>query len=199
MKVDICPPLLQGQICDILTPASYESLPAPSGHTDSHTLDKYIRGGEEGRALILDRCRAFDLFASVNAHLWFFHSALGLYIRFCNILLYFLLYNGEVLCAVTVALRFANWNKLRKRRSETVFVNLLRRSPKESGRYEQPYLSSQPARLHRLNKDVQPKNSLSWCQRGTYVIQETFFESINFLLWRGPDIQQMNFVWWRYV
>jgi hypothetical protein len=48
------------------TPASYESLPAPSGHTDSHTLDTYIWGG---RALILDRCRAFDLFSSVHAHL----------------------------------------------------------------------------------------------------------------------------------
>jgi hypothetical protein len=50
-----------------LTPASYESLPAPSGHTDSHTLDTYISGG--GGALILDRCRAFDLFESVDAHL----------------------------------------------------------------------------------------------------------------------------------
>ncbi len=33
---------VQGQICDILTPASYESLPAPSGHTDSHTLDHRV-------------------------------------------------------------------------------------------------------------------------------------------------------------
>jgi hypothetical protein len=33
------------------TPASYEPLPAPSGHTDSHTFDTYIWG--EG-ALILD-------------------------------------------------------------------------------------------------------------------------------------------------
>ncbi len=41
---------VQGQICDILTPASYESVPAPSGHTDSHTLDTYIWRG----ALILD-------------------------------------------------------------------------------------------------------------------------------------------------
>jgi hypothetical protein len=48
------------------TPASYESLPAPSGHTDSHTLDTYIWGVG---ALILDRCRVFDLFASVDAHL----------------------------------------------------------------------------------------------------------------------------------
>ncbi len=36
---------MQGQICDILTQASYVSLPAPSGHTDSHTLDAYIWGG----------------------------------------------------------------------------------------------------------------------------------------------------------
>jgi hypothetical protein len=34
-----------GQICAILTPARYEPLPAPSGHTDSHTLDTYIWGG----------------------------------------------------------------------------------------------------------------------------------------------------------
>jgi hypothetical protein len=60
---------VQGQICDILTQASYESLPAPSGHTDSHTLNL---GG--GGALILDRCRAFNLFASVNAHLCVLHT-----------------------------------------------------------------------------------------------------------------------------
>ncbi len=61
---------VQGKICDILTPASYESLTALSGHTYPHTLDTYIRGGGRGgRALILDRCRAFDVFASVDAHL----------------------------------------------------------------------------------------------------------------------------------
>ncbi len=60
---------VQGQICDILTPASYKSLPAPSGHTDSHTLDTCICGGGGGGALILNRCRAFDLFESVDAHL----------------------------------------------------------------------------------------------------------------------------------
>ncbi len=54
---------VQGQICDILTQASYESLPAPG--IQIPTLDTYIWG-----ALILDRCRAFDLFASVDAHLW---------------------------------------------------------------------------------------------------------------------------------
>ncbi len=59
---------VQGQICDILAPASYESLPAPSGDTDSHTLVTYIWG----EALILGRCRAFDLFACVDTHLCFF-------------------------------------------------------------------------------------------------------------------------------
>jgi hypothetical protein len=65
---------VQGQICHILTPASYEPLPAPSGHTDSHSLDTYIWGGGRGGALILDQCRAFDLFASVDAHLCFQHT-----------------------------------------------------------------------------------------------------------------------------
>jgi hypothetical protein len=64
---------VQGQICDILTQASYESLPV--GHTDSHTLDTYIWGRGRGWALILDQCRAFDLFASVDAHLCSFHTA----------------------------------------------------------------------------------------------------------------------------
>ncbi len=67
---------MQGQICDILTPASYESLPAPSGHTDSHILDTYIWGGGGLLSEIVDRCRAFDLFASVDAHLWIQRSAL---------------------------------------------------------------------------------------------------------------------------
>ncbi len=53
---------VQGQICE---PSYNESVPAPSGHTDSHTLDTYFWR----RALILDRWRAFDLFASVDAHL----------------------------------------------------------------------------------------------------------------------------------
>jgi hypothetical protein len=39
---------VQGQICDILTQANYESFPAPSGHTDSHFLDTYIWGGGGG-------------------------------------------------------------------------------------------------------------------------------------------------------
>ncbi len=61
---------VQGQICDILRPqlAMNRFLnPAPSGYTDSHTLDTYMGGGRG--ALKLDRCRAFDLFASVDAHL----------------------------------------------------------------------------------------------------------------------------------
>ncbi len=59
---------MQGQICHILRPqlAMNRFLPLwPS----AHTLDTYI-WGEGGGALILDRCRAFDLFASVDAHLW---------------------------------------------------------------------------------------------------------------------------------
>ncbi len=59
---------VQGQICHILTPASYESLPVPSGHRFPH-FDTYIWGGGGRGAMILDRCRAFDLFASVDAHL----------------------------------------------------------------------------------------------------------------------------------
>jgi hypothetical protein len=51
------------------TTASYESLPAPPA-TQIPTLCIHKSGGR-GRvgALILDRCRAFDLFASVDAHL----------------------------------------------------------------------------------------------------------------------------------
>ncbi len=42
---------VQGQICGILTPASYESLPVPSGHTDSRTLDTHIWGGRGGSGI----------------------------------------------------------------------------------------------------------------------------------------------------
>jgi hypothetical protein len=52
------------------TPASYESLPDPLA-TQIPTLWILTSGGRgRGGALILDRCRAFDLFASVDAHLW---------------------------------------------------------------------------------------------------------------------------------
>ncbi len=52
------------------TPASYESLPAPLA-TQIPTLWILTSGGRGcGGALILDRCRAFDLFVSVDAHLW---------------------------------------------------------------------------------------------------------------------------------
>ncbi len=52
------------------TPASYELLPAPLA-TQFPTLWMLTSGGRgRGGALILDRCRAFDLFASVDAHLW---------------------------------------------------------------------------------------------------------------------------------
>ncbi len=51
------------------TPASYESLPAPLA-TQIPTLWIHTFGGRgHGGALILDRCRAFNLFASVDAHL----------------------------------------------------------------------------------------------------------------------------------
>ncbi len=51
------------------TPATYESLPAPLA---TQILTLWIHkfgGGGVGGALILDRCRAFDLFESVDAHL----------------------------------------------------------------------------------------------------------------------------------
>ncbi len=51
------------------TPASYESLPAPLA-TQIPALWIHTSGGRgRGGPLILDRCRAFDLFASVDAHL----------------------------------------------------------------------------------------------------------------------------------
>ncbi len=51
------------------TPASYESLPTPLA-TQIPTLWVHISEGRgRGGALILGRCRAFDLFASVDAHL----------------------------------------------------------------------------------------------------------------------------------
>jgi hypothetical protein len=54
------------------TPASYESLPATLA-TQIPTLWILTSGGRgRGGALILDRCRAFDLFASVDAHLCLF-------------------------------------------------------------------------------------------------------------------------------
>ncbi len=59
------------------TPASYESLPAPLA-TQIPTLWIHKSGGWGRGALILDRCRAFDLFASVDAHLCFLVSLLML-------------------------------------------------------------------------------------------------------------------------
>ncbi len=57
------------QVWNPETPASYESLPAPLA-TQIPTLFRHTSGGRgRGGALILDRCRAFDLFASVDAHL----------------------------------------------------------------------------------------------------------------------------------
>ncbi len=52
------------------TPASYESLPDPLA-TQIPTLWIHTSVGRgRGGALILDRWRAFDLCASVDAHLW---------------------------------------------------------------------------------------------------------------------------------
>ena len=59
---------MQGQICDILRPQLAMNRFLPLLDTHSHTLDTYIWKGGQG-ALILERCRAFDLFASVDAHL----------------------------------------------------------------------------------------------------------------------------------
>jgi hypothetical protein len=60
---------MQGQICDILRPQLAMNRFLPPGDTDSHTLDTNIWGEGAWGALILDQCRAFDLFASVDAHL----------------------------------------------------------------------------------------------------------------------------------
>jgi hypothetical protein len=58
-------------MCHLETPASYESLPDPLA-TQISTLCIHTSGGRgRGGALILDQCRAFDLFASVDAHLCF--------------------------------------------------------------------------------------------------------------------------------
>ncbi len=55
---------VQGQICDILRPQLASFLPLWP-HRFPHFGCINLGG-----ALILDRCRAFDLFASVDAHLW---------------------------------------------------------------------------------------------------------------------------------
>ncbi len=61
---------VQGQICDILRPqlAMNRFLPLWS-HRFPHFVYINLRGEGVGGALILDRCRAFDLFASVDVHL----------------------------------------------------------------------------------------------------------------------------------
>ncbi len=65
---------MQGQICDILKPqlAMNRFLPLwphRFPHFEYITVHLEGGGGVGGGALILDRCRAFDLFASVDAHL----------------------------------------------------------------------------------------------------------------------------------
>jgi hypothetical protein len=51
------------------SPASYESLPAPLA-TQIPTLWIHTSRGGGAGGCSEDRCRAFDLFASVDAHLW---------------------------------------------------------------------------------------------------------------------------------
>ncbi len=67
---------MQGQICDILRPqlAMNHFLPLWP-HRFLHFIYTHLGGGGVGGALILDRCRAFDLFASVDAHLWWYRNA----------------------------------------------------------------------------------------------------------------------------
>ncbi len=59
---------MQGQICDILRPKlAMNRIPALLA-TQIPTLCIHTSGGRgRGGALILDRCRALDLFASVDA------------------------------------------------------------------------------------------------------------------------------------
>jgi hypothetical protein len=63
---------VQGQICGILRPqlAMNRFLPLWP-HRFPHFGCIHLGGRGRGGALILDRCRAFDLFAGVDAHLWF--------------------------------------------------------------------------------------------------------------------------------
>jgi hypothetical protein len=72
------------------TLASYELLPAPLA-TQIPTLWKHISGGRgRGGALILDRCRAFDLFASVDAHLFLQTFRKCVTLQICNLRIQFL-------------------------------------------------------------------------------------------------------------
>ncbi len=65
--------------------ASYESLPTPLA-TQIPTLWVHISWGSgRGGALILGRCRAFDLFASVDAHFCFVKRQF-LFVCFCKLL-----------------------------------------------------------------------------------------------------------------
>ncbi len=61
---------VQGQICDILRPqlAMNPFLPLWTLRFPHFGYIHLGGGGVGGGALILDRCRAFDLFASVDAH-----------------------------------------------------------------------------------------------------------------------------------
>ncbi len=63
---------MQGQICNILRSQLDMNCFLPHWpHRFPHFGYIYLGGvGVGGGALILGRCRAFDLFASVDAHLW---------------------------------------------------------------------------------------------------------------------------------
>ncbi len=60
---------VQGQICDILRPQLAKNRFLPLWPHRFPHFGTYIWGEGRGGALILDRCRSFDLFASVVAHL----------------------------------------------------------------------------------------------------------------------------------
>ncbi len=82
------------------TPASYESLPAPLA-TQIPTLWVHSSGGRgRGEALILDRCRAFDLFASVNAHLWVYCDLQDSLVELSSLLWFAKLFGRVVKCTV---------------------------------------------------------------------------------------------------
>ncbi len=62
---------VQGQKCDILRSQLAMNRFLPHWpHRFPHFGYIYLGGSGRGGALILGRCRAFDLFASVDAHLW---------------------------------------------------------------------------------------------------------------------------------
>jgi hypothetical protein len=70
---------VQGQICDILRPQLAMNFFLPLWpHKFPHFKYIHLGGAGGGGALILDQCPAFDLFASVDAHLWLHPTELRL-------------------------------------------------------------------------------------------------------------------------